>query len=341
MVMRNMETILNLFPTTWRKTVNIANYMFDSACSSQESLVQLSFAAETFPQAGSLEGDWEQEDWLVELTMVLKSKRKVHFEDDSPPTCESQRLQLFDGFLKRRQQLKQMFSLEAHSSRAIVCTDPQRFPVAHGPEAEQLDQRPSEGYSISRPSQRERCRSEGSKMLTKVMALLQQTRELGSRIQRWKHCKTCGLRTSYTARAGYQGNTAQTADFTMVQAALHQLENDMKPTNLKPNKALVDMVIAMLENEGKIKSLKERQHILEDQQKTFPESLQEGDSGWKSGIFGGGCQRDDSNGEASLRGRDGEASGVDKTKSLGGGGYEDRPECGADSSTRDLSPPKA
>ena len=82
----------------------------------------------------------------------------------------------------------------------------------------------------------------------------------------WKMCEICAFRLSYVPREGYQGKSAAQVNHREVELAMSQIRQDLEPLGMLPTSNLVETMIEVISNEGKIMAVESNLRRLKDQQ---------------------------------------------------------------------------
>ena len=82
----------------------------------------------------------------------------------------------------------------------------------------------------------------------------------------WQHCGVCGIRVSYILRMGSSGRSVQRDHPKTVENAMKQVEIDLRPQGRVPEKALVDLMINIVDTHQRVAGLKTQLMQMEENQ---------------------------------------------------------------------------
>lgn len=94
----------------------------------------------------------------------------------------------------------------------------------------------------------------------------------------WCQCEICNLRISYIPRESYHGKHATQVDHKSVEQAMKQLEMDLRPHSLLPDKDLVETMIQIHVNEAQLEAQHLKLQRLQDHQKSLLAKSSQSDS---------------------------------------------------------------
>ena len=85
----------------------------------------------------------------------------------------------------------------------------------------------------------------------------------------WCLCEICGLRVSYVPRESFHGKHATQVDHKAVEMAMKQLEMDLRPHTLMPDKDLAETMIQIHVNEAQLEAQHLKLQRLQEHQKAL------------------------------------------------------------------------